>query len=265
VTVRLASERRVRVGPGLPVKVTQVAERAGDGGVYCAPVWRSELPWLTHGMTGRDHDMTLFGRAPVGSVLSRWTALRDALGFTTVVHARQVHGADILIHAAMASGLHVAPDADGHVTAQPDLLLAVSVADCVPIYIAAPERRAIALLHGGWRGVAAGILEAGVAALQRMGAAPDSLYLHLGPAICGDCYEVGAEVPAALGLADAAAISHVDVRAALVHRALACGVSVGRTSVSTWCTRHGDTPFFSHRGGCPERQIAVLGIRAPAG
>jgi polyphenol oxidase len=214
--------------------------------------------------------MSLFADSAAATVLRRWVTLRDALGFATTVHARQVHGANVLLHDAIPAGIHISPDADGHVTTQAGLLLAVSVADCVPVYLMSPTPRAVALLHGGWRGIAAGVLEAGIAALQRLGAVPDGLYLHIGPAICGACYEVGPEVPAGLGLDTAGAVTHVDLRAALVQRARACGVTLARISVSTWCTRHGGTAgeasdFYSHRAGSAERQIAVLGIRGSAG
>jgi polyphenol oxidase len=139
----------------------------------------------------------------------------------------------------------------------------VSVADCVPILMVAARRRAVAALHGGWRGVVAGILERGVAALREAhGVAAAELFVHFGPAICGDCFEVGPEVPAALGLETAAAgRSYVDLRAALAARAIALGVPAGQVSISTHCTRCGGSPFYSHRGGCAERQVAVMAVR----
>jgi polyphenol oxidase len=145
-------------------------------------------------------------------------------------------------------------------------MLAVSVADCVPIFLVAPARPAVALLHGGWRGVAAGILERGLALLRdSAGAVADDVHVHFGPAICGACYEVGADTAGALGLDDtgdaAAGRLHVDLRAALAHRARNAGVPAERISVSTHCTRCGTSPFYSHRAGCAERQVAILGIR----
>jgi hypothetical protein len=141
------------------------------------------------------------------------------------------------------------------------VLLAVSVADCVPIFVAAPGAPAIALLHGGWRGVAAGILERGVKIVcDSFGPETGDLFVHFGPAICGECYEVGPEVPQGLGIVDRD-VSHVDLRALLAHRAIALGVAPERTTISSFCTRHGESPFYSHRGGCAERQIAVLALR----
>ena len=63
-------------------------------------------------------------------------------------------------HDAGPPGLHVSPNTDGHATRASGVLLTVSVADCAPIALVAPEACVVALLHGGWRGVAAGILAA---------------------------------------------------------------------------------------------------------
>lgn len=231
-------------------------------GLHVHPGWADELPWVVQGITGRDADMSLFGRSPVGDVVPRWEQLRNRLLCTSTVHARQVHRATILLHDALPSGLIIGPDADGHATRQPGVLLAVSVADCVPIYIAAPGAQAVSLLHGGWRGVAAGILERGVdTMLDRFGADSADLTVHLGPAICGACFEVGSEVPEGLGLEERD-VGHVDLRANLAHRAIAVGVAPARITISSFCTRHGSSPFYSHRAGCAERQIAVLGVRA---
>jgi YfiH family protein len=252
----------VRIVPELPPGVAVVTETAADGGIHVHPGWRGTLPWLAQGITSHGLDMSLFGTSPTSEVLPRWAALRDGLGCDVIVHARQVHGAVVHAHGTLSPGLLVVSDADGHATSQPRTLLAVSVADCVPISIAAPDVRAVCMLHGGWRGVAAGILERGVNLLaDRFGANVAALHVHFGPAICGACYEVGPEVLTGLGLRDVAGGTHADVRATLAHRALALGIAPGRITVSSFCTRHGASPFFSHRGGCRERQVSVLAVR----
>ena len=252
----------MHVAPTYPAGIVHVTEVRDAGGLHIHPQWRDDLPWLAQGITGRDGSMSLFTDEPVGSVLAKWAALRDTLHCRVIVHARQVHEATVHVHRDLPAGLLIAPDADGHATRDDGALLAVSVADCVPISIVAPQSRAIAQLHGGWRGVAANILERGISALvDELGAEPAELRVHLGPAICGECYEVGPEVVAGLQL-DGEGITHVDVRATLAHRARACGVPAAQISASTHCTRHGDSPFYSHRGGCRERQISVLALRA---
>jgi hypothetical protein len=95
------------------------------------------------------------------------------------------------------------------------------------------------------------------------GSAAADLWLHCGPAICGRCYEVGPEVHAALypDRPPPAGKENVDVRAAIVGRAIGHGVRPERITVSTHCTRCGDGEFFSYRGGDVGRQYGVLGIR----
>jgi hypothetical protein len=117
------------------------------------------------------------------------------------------------------------------------------------------------VVHAGWRGTAAGALEAGLDVFaERLGSRPEDLHVHLGPAICGSCYEVGPEVHAALSLPAPGGRAPADLRAVLVRRALTAGVDGGRVTVSEWCTRCGDSPFFSHRGGDSERQVAFAGL-----
>lgn len=230
------------------------------------PDWNDRFPWLVQGTTGRGEDdpfdLGWFGAVPVGTAMERWRRLRQATGCRTAVHARQVHAATVLRHGVLPPGVLVADDADGHLTREPGLLLTISVADCVPVFLVDPDERVVALLHAGWRGVAADILEAGLRALlsSTLGE-PAGLFMHLGPAICGRCYEVGPEVHGALGLPVPGEAAKVDLRHVLVSRALAAGLDPERITASEHCTRCGEGPFFSHRGGARERQMAFLGIR----
>jgi YfiH family protein len=230
--------------------------------------WRKRFPWVAQGITGAGgagppFDLALFGQGRPQEVMGRWWALGGALGANRIVHGHQVHGAVVRVHDEGAPGLQVSPATDGHVTRASGVLLTVSVADCVPIAVVDPERRAVALLHGGWRGVAAGIFERGLEVLtERFEARAADLHVHLGPSICGRCYEVGPEVHRGLGLTEPGAPEPVDLRAVIADRALAAGVREDRITASTWCTKCGDSPFFSHRGGRPERQVAFLGVAA---
>lgn len=248
--------------PSLPEGVTLVRETARPGAVpiYAHPGWATDMDWLVQGTTGHggdgQFDLGLFRETPVGTALERWSALRRASGMATAVHSHQVHGVEILDHSAGPPGLHVSEGYDGHRTADPAILLTVSVADCVPIFLVDPARRAIMLLHGGWRGTAGGILPRGLEAM----ASPADVWIHLGPAVCGQCYEVGPDVHEALGLAVPHAATPVDVRAVQARQAAAYGVDPERITVSEHCTRCGDG-FFSHRGGSTGRQVGFLGIR----
>lgn len=249
--------------PPLPAGVGTVMEPTApvDIPLHVHPAWADAFPWLVQGTTGHGgddrFDLGLFGDTPVGTALGRWRALRAATGMPGAVHARQVHGHEVRVHPDATEGLTVIDGVDGHVTAAAGLLLTVSVADCVPISLVDPGARRIALLHGGWRGTARGILAAG---LDRLGGDRRSVRIHLGPAICGRCYEVGPEVHAALGLPDPGAPAPVDVRAVLAWQATQAGVEPGHVTLSDHCSRCG-AGFYSHRAGSSGRQVGVLGIR----
>lgn len=253
-------------GPRLPEGVRTLRERRPNGGSADVPLhaigeWRERFPWLVHGTTGHGADGTfdlgLFGDNPVGESMARWRRLREHTGLPRAVHSLQVHESRVREHQESSPGLHVLEGFDGHVTDRPGILLTVTVADCVPISLVDPDWRRVALLHGGWRGTAAGIAEAGLAAI---GSAPERIFAHMGPAICGDCYEVGPEVHEALGLPVPEANTPVDVRAVQAGQLVGAGVQPERVTVSEHCTRCG-SGFFSHRGGSPGRQVGVLGIR----
>jgi len=255
-----------------PEGVRYVAEAAGPGDVplWVHPEWQEAFPWLVQGTTGagdgeEPFDLGMSGAQPIGRVMERWRLLRTETGAHTVAHARQVHRADVHLHTERgAPGIAVMDGVDGHATGLPGLLLTASVADCVPVFIADPVRRVIAMVHSGWRGTAAGITENAIALLaSHFASAPADLVLHCGPAICGACYEVGPEVHVGVRPhqppPDGPTCIHL--REAIAERAIIAGVRADRITISTHCTRCGPGAFFSHRGGSPARQMGVLGIR----
>lgn len=233
--------------------------------------WQSRFPWLTQGTTGRGQgqpfDLGLRGQTPVGNALERWQALGAGLGYSRLVHARQVHGAQLITHDGGPPGLLVCDAYDGHVTATQGVLLTVSVADCVPVFLVDARRRAVALLHAGWRGIAAGVLEAGVRTLAELFATkPTDVHMHLGPSICGRCYEVGPEVFRALQLDPPDRPTTVDLARVLARRAIDAGIPRSQLSASSHCTWCGGPEFFSYRAhragvGPPGHQVAFAGIR----
>lgn len=252
------------------MRIVAEEEVPGDVPLGVHPEWAERFPWLVQGTTGagapeEPFDLGLSGAQPVGPVLERWRRLRARAGARTVVHARQVHGAEAWVHRERgAPGITVMDGVDGHLTDLAGLLLTVSVADCVPVSVVDGTRRAVALFHAGWRGAAAGIVERGVRLLgEAYGCDPADLWLHCGPAICGECYEVGPEVHAALRpeRTPPASPTPVDLRAAIAARIREAGVAAERITLSAHCTRCGPGRFFSHRGGSPARQMGVLGIR----
>lgn len=197
---------------------------------------------------------------PVDAVMTRWSALRAALashGVRRLASAHQVHGNTVVRHRGGWIGWLRSDDADGHVTDVPGTALAVTVADCTPVLVAHPSG-AIAALHAGWRGTAAGILDQGFDALEAMGYAPSECVVALGPAICGACYEVGPEVLSAIHGVPAVAKGYLDVRAVLADQARRRGVA--QLHIDTACTRCDNDRFYSHRVGDVGRQLGVIAL-----
>jgi YfiH family protein len=237
-------------------------ERRGDVPLFVHPDW-VRWNWLVQGTTPRDAgNFASFGGQTSNDVQTRWRALRQKTRTRRSVLGRQVHGAHVLSHETFADGTLFTDDADGHLTRVVGTLLAVSVADCVPVFIVDERSRMVAVLHAGWRGVAAGILARGI---KCMGGFLANTHVHLGPAICGSCYEVGPEVHAALGLPCPAGNAPVDLRAVLVRQALELGVAEAHITTSVLCTLCNDSPFFSHRGGHAERQVGIIGLTTAHG
>lgn len=252
--------------PGIQFRTIEETRLPGELPLFACEEWQSRFPWLFQatsgsGTTDDPFDLSFFGNARTTDVMDRWRAIRQKSGFQSVIHARQVHDANILTHSADPEGVLIAEDADGHSTTLRGVLLAVSVADCVPVFIVDENARSIVLLHAGWRGSAAGILEKGLRILQRttyLGL--DDVHVHFGPSICGDCYEVGPEVFAAMNLPAPQFSQPIDLRAALADRARAAGIRPANITISAHCTRCTDGSFFSHRRGDRERQMGLLGI-----
>jgi YfiH family protein len=103
----------------------------------------------------------------------------------------QVHSADVVV--AGPDGWSERPRADGAVTTTPGLALGVLTADCAPVLFSDPEAGVAGAAHAGWRGALDGVLEATVAAMERLGARADRVRAAVGPTISQRAYEVGPE------------------------------------------------------------------------
>ena len=195
---------------------------------------------------------------PTNIVSGRWDAVRDAAkaaGVARFATAHQMHGARVIMHEGTWQGWLRSGAADGHYSLARRTALAVTIADCVPIFMAHPGG-ALALLHSGWRGTVARIVEQGIAAFVANGLSAAGIRMHLGPAICGTCYEVSAEVAGQLLGHPQSASRTVDLRALIAAHAHALGVR--QLSTSSLCTKCDNARFFSHRAGDPGRQVAVI-------
>lgn len=118
-----------------------------------------------------------------------WDRLASAVGARAIQTLTQVHGREVFV---VRSPAGPRPDADVLVSNDPRIAVAVRAADCVPVLIADPRTGAVAAVHAGWRGTAAGAATAAVRALAReFGARPADLVAAIGPSIGPCCYEVG--------------------------------------------------------------------------
>lgn len=160
----------------------------------------------------------------------------------------QVHGTDVVDLDATAP---YAP-ADAAITRRLGRVCVMQVADCMPVLFAARDGSAVGAAHAGWRGLAAGVLEATV---RKLGVEPAQLLTWLGPAIGQEHFEVGDDVRAAFIARDAQAASafeangrgrwQCDLYALARYRLAAIGVSA--ISGGRWCTFAHATHFFSFR------------------
>jgi YfiH family protein len=181
-----------------------------------------------------------------------------ALGLSWLCASPQVHGTDVRLVSAQthSGGQPVGEPADGHATALRGIGVMVLAADCMPVVLGAPG--AVAAVHAGWRGLAAGVLEHGVQALREL--APEGeAGAVIGPCAGSCCYEVGEEVLSALGLPghpQGSAKAMLDLRAVARERLTKAGIeNVLDIDRCTIC----DERMFSHRrqGAAAGRQAAI--------
>jgi YfiH family protein len=183
---------------------------------------------------------------PTEAVVQNRRRLAAALGLEAerIPIGLQVHGAELARHAGpqrpspFAQPDSAIPEVDGHVVAAPGLAPLVFVADCLPVALSGPG--GVAMLHCGWRGLAAGIVGKGAAAVGATDAA-------IGPGIGPCCYEVGAEVLGAFsGLGEGVADGRMLDLPEVARRQLAAA-GVERTESAGLCTSCEPELFFSHR------------------
>ncbi|HET6343467.1 MAG TPA: peptidoglycan editing factor PgeF [Myxococcota bacterium] len=188
-----------------------------------------------------------------------------------LVAVKQVHGAAVVEVTALASQ-HI--EADALWTRDRRAVLAVLVADCLPVLMADREGRVVAAVHAGWRGTEARIVRHTVERLLSVaGVAPESLMVALGPAIGPCCFEIGEEVGEALRVAypdpgdslvpGAPGKLMADLWALNTRALVEAGVPVAHITALRRCTRC-TQDWFSHRrdAGVTGRQAGVIALRA---
>lgn len=180
-----------------------------------------------------------------------------------VVFLEQVHGNRVVtVEAAPRPGAPDVPATDAAVTALPGVGLAVLAADCVPVLLADPEAGVVGAAHAGRVGAAAGVIPATLAAMEALGASASAVEVLLGPAICGACYEVPAQMRLQVDarLPGSAVVTRrgtpgLDLRAGLFHQLTALGVA--RIGGDPRCTVE-DKDLYSHRRDGRTGRLAAI-------
>ena len=196
------------------------------------------------------------------AVVANRAELSARIGGFGLATMSQVHGSTVLT--ALTAG--DVGEGDALVSTTASIALVVQVADCVPVLLADESAGVIGAVHAGWRGAAFDVVAAAVARMQQLGAHVGTMQAHIGPAICGSCYEVGPEVVEQVGTVMPAAPGRtswgtpsVDLRAGMRERLERLGV--GSELVGECTYEHPETYFSYRRDGVTGRQAGVIWLR----
>lgn len=306
----------------------QIVSRSGLAWLKCAKF--SRYRWLLHAFSTRQGGVS---RAPAAGLnlgftdgeqrarveQNRWLffAQLGAASFA-LASLRQIHSPHVYQVTRAAGGRleyrfcgipfpepcpETPPAGDALMTDDPGILLSVRSADCLPVVLVDSKRRAVAVIHAGWRGLLARVIEKTVGEMRRLfGSEPRRLLAALGPSIRTCCYEVGEEVleafhgrfpqaekffcqppnpsrawaerPPAFFLPArppareprAAPTAHLDLVAGAQEQLRNAALNLSNVSVADFCTACRTDLFFSHRkeGRRTGRSMAVVGIRPDA-
>jgi YfiH family protein len=217
---------------------------------------------------------------------------------TPIVALRQFHSNLVIVVSGADAGRERPRKADGAITAEPGLLIAIQTADCIPVLVADKRRRVVGAFHAGWRGTVKRIVELGVGRMRlEFGSQPEDLIAAIGPGVGQCCYAVGEEVVTefesqfrygrdlfrevfdsdpvrtkypmlfltqrAPGHAAIGPAVHLDLIEANRRQLLDAGVKASAISLTGGCTNCHTDMFFSHRAsrGHAGRMMSVIGMR----
>ncbi len=313
----------VRAAPEELAPPRPVPRRASNG-VKWLPIPGWDFSWLWSGFSTRAGGLSraycaedVPGELNLGftaaddrdTVLANRRLLAEAVtgdAQTPILALKQFHS-NLVVHAARSdaarstsagAGRQGPRRADGQITAEPGVLLAVQTADCIPVLVADRRQRIVAAFHAGWRGTAKRIVESGIGRMRLdFGCRPQDLIAAIGPGASACCYSVGEEVLSefesqfsyarelfhevfssdpvktrypmlfltqrAPGHSPIGPSLHVDLVEANRRQLLDCGLSPRSIQVVGGCTQCQGDLFFSHRAshGHTGRMMAVIGIR----
>ncbi len=312
------SARPTRLDPQAPEELVppRPAIRRAANGVQWLPIPTWDFPWLWSGFSTRiggvsraycgedahgDLNLGFTAEDDRASVLANRRLLAEAVtgnAATPIVPLKQFH-ANLVVDATCADAARPTPRrADGQITAEPGLLLAVQTADCIPVLVADRRQRIVAAFHAGWRGTVKRIVETGVGRMRLLyNSRPRDLTAAIGPGAAACCYSVGEEVLSeftsqfayapelfhevfdsdpikkkypmlfltqrAPGHSPIGPSLHVDLVEANRRQLLDAGLAPRAIQIVPGCTQCHTDLFFSHRAsqGRAGRMMAVIGIR----
>jgi len=202
------------------------------------------LPFLRHGFTQRmpGLDVQTDRTTALARLDQHHTGIRGALGLEglTLIQAEQVHGREVAL--VDSRTLSPVPAADGLITAEPGVCLGIYVADCGPVFLVDPERRAIGLLHSGRKGTELGIATVAIRRMRdELGCDPTRMIAQLGPCIRPPHYEI-------------------DFAAEIIRQCRAAGLT--EVFDSGTCTASNPERYYSYRAerGRTGRMLALLAL-----
>lgn len=197
------------------------------------------------------------------------------VGEDQVVRPRQVHGRAVLVVTPGEPLEAGVAEADAVLSLDAARVVSVRVADCVPILMADRRQRAVAAVHAGWRGTAAGVVQAAVDAFEAAGVPASDLVAAIGPSIGACCYEVDRVVReaferqqagAAAWFSDGRSGAHfrLDLRRANRDQLIGCGVPAAAIVDAGACTFGDEHRWHSHRrdGAAAGRMVAAIRLGA---
>jgi YfiH family protein len=226
--------------------------------------WRGSHDTVDLAFTDAAIDVALDSADPAARAEDLRRVTADFAPGAKVADMHQVHGPDV---AVVDDGYDGRAAVDGLLTADPDVVLVVRAADCVPVLLADPGAGVVGAVHAGRPGLAAGVVPAAVARMRGLGA--DAVTAWIGPHVCGGCYEVPATMRDEVGALAPAAVAtttwgtpSLDLGAGVAAQLRAAGVTVVDVSA---CTRETDDLHSFRRDGAAAGRLAGLVRRRGGG
>ncbi|MBA3612172.1 MAG: peptidoglycan editing factor PgeF [Nitrospirales bacterium] len=196
--------------------------------------------------------------------------------FPAIVSLKQIHSTRVVvIHTHRGLGALEQAEGDALVTNQPETLVVVRTADCVPVLLVEKARGVVAAIHAGWRGAVAGIVAETIrACVDEFGAKPEHMHLAIGPSIGPCCYEVDEQVlnplrsryPTWPGVLQETKEGKgvLDLKQLIYHQIRAGGVPDSQIGRVDHCTHCRDDLFYSYRREGQVNGTMCSGIILPA-